>query len=1462
MALYIDKKIEDPLAGPQKTLLTWHKCFPIVAVASYDDNSGGVVSIYTNDCSVVRTKISPRLGIQVTAVEWHPTKKCMVIGWESGDLAIWSEIGGREIYSFTKHHNNVVCSLAFNENGKFFVTGDIDGSMFVWKFDAGGSFEIVLTQSLKYSIVDMVFRTNCNRENEGEISRLARAAVDGDERALNMFSSWEDNEFEQRLSFVNKDDDFELFVGCQSGIVFFMKKNGYCEGVLQMETSIRYLAYYQEKDILIVLSKSLILAQFSIEQDGSVRELRKIKLSGRNTDVVMVWAGESLLAISTGENSVHLWNVNSGQSSTLVIPDFALSQQITHISFMAARNVLTAGTIHGFLFSWQLIDVDDDDEIVWEVEKLLQVHGNIRSFGWCEALETMAMITSRDTYIISKQKMCFAFSDGLSAVQMAARQVVIELVSQELSVHLLTEMEIKAVYMSKNTVALHCSDKLIFYEVNFDDKKTMHLGTFAVSSNCILLHDQSVYVKSEGKIDVKTFQGTLKAYFQFTKDEGEPLVMGASGDFFVAASTTSVTKIWDISGREAKLVLSSNDAKNIIKDKQITSIACNHKGNKVSFTVCIKTKTGSIFDPHLFVWDIEKNVFSQFDFATGQGNKPDDKISNTSDLSAMVSGRFPVQHFWVQEDPRLVVCEAKLLPLPLKKNFANSSFRKMLNKQKKNSIVDTEKKPETVVVSLYVTPDKVLIVQDYFALDENQANLLGVKIPYYYILQKKADPAPDEKVQEVKGHKSLVERKTMQNFIGLESCDNATKEALLNFSYFFAAGSFDEAFSAIKTIDSESVWENMAKMCVKTKRLDVAKICVGKMGLTFAIKALNKAAKEPQLEVKIGILAIHLEMYDEAEKLFRSCGRYDWVNKLCQCRGQWQKALEIAEAKDRIHLRDTFYNYANFLEREGDIHNAIKFYEKSGTHHFEIPRMLFDDPRALEAYVQKSKDPEIHRWWAQYLESIDEMETALHYYKTAEDYLSLVRLYCYCNNLEKAAEIANETGNRAACFHLGRQFENQDNIKEAIHFFTQARAFTNAIRICKENNLEEQLMNLAMMAGPAEKADVAQHFQQQGNISNAISLYHKAGNLEYAVELAFQEGEYDVLQKIATELPPDADPQLLQQCAEFFIQRGRFDTAVNLFIMAKKYEEALNLCVENNVKIGEELAEKFTLDKNETDKQLRIFILEKIGESCMIQENYHLAAKKFTQAGDKIKAMKALLKSGDTDRIIFFANVSRQREIYVMAANYLQTLDWRNNGDVVKHIITFYTKGKALDLLSSFYEACAQDEIDEYQNYEKALEALTEAYKCQAKNSGSSNSDKLQTLKSKIEIISKFVEIRHLYESNPEDAVKECRDLLHLENVEAAVRRGDIYGFLVEHFCSRENYKVAYSILEQMQSTLPGINLPYYIKVDNLKAIYKALDLKPHKENEFSVSKKDSENDLSDTEEIEEEYQAVENRFL
>ena len=145
-----------------------------------------------------------------------------------------------------------------------------------------------------------------------------------------------------------------------------------------------------------------------------------------------------------------------------------------------------------------------------------------------------------------------------------------------------------------------------------------------------------------------------------------------------------------------------------------------------------------------------------------------------------------------------------------------------------------------------------------------------------------------------------------------------------------------------------------------------------------------------------------------------------------------------------------------------------------------------------------------------------------------------------------------------------------------------------------------------------------------------------------------------------------------------------FSKAVDLYVASRQAIKALDLCLNYNIKISDEMAEKLSAADVENDEKLKI--LNKIAEGAYQQGNYHLATKKWTQAGNRLQAMKSLLKSGDTDKIIFFANVSRQREIYILAGNYLQTLDWRNNADIMKNIIAFYTKSKTYDLLAMFYQ--------------------------------------------------------------------------------------------------------------------------------------------------------------------------------
>ena len=50
-------------------------------------------------------------------------------------------------------------------------------------------------------------------------------------------------------------------------------------------------------------------------------------------------------------------------------------------------------------------------------------------------------------------------------------------------------------------------------------------------------------------------------------------------------------------------------------------------------------------------------------------------------------------------------------------------------------------------------------------------------------------------------------------------------------------------------------------MCVKTRRLDVAKVCLGNMGHARGAKALREAEREPELDARVALLAIQLGLY-------------------------------------------------------------------------------------------------------------------------------------------------------------------------------------------------------------------------------------------------------------------------------------------------------------------------------------------------------------------------------------------------------------------------------------------------------------------------------------------------------------------------------------------------------------------------------------------------------------------------
>lgn len=126
-------------------------------------------------------------------------------------------------------------------------------------------------------------------------------------------------------------------------------------------------------------------------------------------------------------------------------------------------------------------------------------------------------------------------------------------------------------------------------------------------------------------------------------------------------------------------------------------------------------------------------------------------------------------------------------------------------------------------------------------------------------------------------------------------------------------------------------------------------------------------------------------------------------------------------------------------------------------------------------YIKTSDDPVLLKWWAQYCEShqqvgqsacspvrplrlvvcrrrsffglslvcVDQFDDAIKFYSQAKDTQSLVRILCHLGEDAKAATVCADSGDLASCYKLAQHFEQQDKIKEAIVLFTKAKRFNH-----------------------------------------------------------------------------------------------------------------------------------------------------------------------------------------------------------------------------------------------------------------------------------------------------------------------------------------------------------------------------------------------------------------------------------
>ena len=130
-------------------------------------------------------------------------------------------------------------------------------------------------------------------------------------------------------------------------------------------------------------------------------------------------------------------------------------------------------------------------------------------------------------------------------------------------------------------------------------------------------------------------------------------------------------------------------------------------------------------------------------------------------------------------------------------------------------------------------------------------------------------------------------------------------------------------------------------------------------------------------------------------------------------------------------------------------------------------------------------------------------------YEDAEDILALVRTCVFSGDTSRAEDIIQKSRHAGAAFYLGRKYEAEEAIQEAIRCFSIAGRYHHGARLARQYEMNEELMNLALLCNSNVMVETADYFQAKGEWDKAVMLYHKVKGVFCAVFMMKNDDDDD-----------------------------------------------------------------------------------------------------------------------------------------------------------------------------------------------------------------------------------------------------------------------------------------------------------------------------------------------------------------
>ena len=155
-----------------------------------------------------------------------------------------------------------------------------------------------------------------------------------------------------------------FFFGTDRGGLVYADDLGHCTDVQQLSSGIDIMLFFEERARLVIFTRSMLLTQYQVADDGKVTRVMQVKMSvagdlSQTGLRSVVWAGSGVLAIATQERMLRFLDLNGDESYTLNLSTVAdvveKGDYVYTTCFNPLDRYLAVGTGLGAVIVWKFI---------------------------------------------------------------------------------------------------------------------------------------------------------------------------------------------------------------------------------------------------------------------------------------------------------------------------------------------------------------------------------------------------------------------------------------------------------------------------------------------------------------------------------------------------------------------------------------------------------------------------------------------------------------------------------------------------------------------------------------------------------------------------------------------------------------------------------------------------------------------------------------------------------------------------------------------------------------------------------------------------------------------------------------------------------------------------------------------------------------------------------------------------